>query len=45
MPCHNPQMTKFQLAPCHRPHRKNTVTRLRYIRAGTTRLPPSGTYR
>ena len=27
-------MTKFQLAPCQRPHRKNTVTRLRYMRAG-----------
>ena len=36
------QMTKFQLAPCHRPQRRNTVHRLKYVLRGDPRLPPIG---
>ena len=36
------EITNTKLAPCHRPHRKNTVTRLKYVRADPWRLPPIG---
>ena len=29
IPCHNPQTIKVQLAPCQRPQRKNTITKLK----------------
>ena len=45
VPWYKPQMMKFRLAPCHKPHRKNTVMRFTYTRHGGTRLPPSGMYK
>ena len=44
-PCHRPQMIKVQLAPCHRPVQKNTISLLRYVFAFPFRFPPRGIYR
>ena len=45
LPCSNPQMIKFQRAPCHNPLRKNTTKMLNIHRALVVLFPPNGIYR
>jgi hypothetical protein len=41
-PFKNPQITKFQLAPCHNPLIEKVTNKLKHLRTNDTRLPPIG---
>ena len=41
-PCNNPQTTKFQAAPCHKPPKNITISRFRYVLDLDFLLPPNG---